>query len=271
MPLSYSQLSVYRRCPKQYEFMAIKKIPRRISSGESFGSSIHNTLKRWGDLEMLCQSKTPAKNQLKLFSEHEDVALKNKPLELTTLLTMFRECFIAEGYGNRMEMDAALLRGEALLKKFFAWWKRETRTVVSIESGFKLEIEAAEKQTKEPIILSGRFDRIERVDRGLSIIDYKTGEPQTQERVDNDLQLSIYALAAAKEYGEPIAELRLLFLSEDDITERTTIRSESQLRDAITSIRLLSEGIEHSDFKATPTREKCRGCPYREICMLRMI
>lgn len=271
MPLSYSQLSTYRRCPKQYEFMVIKKIPRRISSGESFGSSIHNTLKRWGELEMLCERKTPAKNQLKLFAEHEDAVVKNKLLEPTTLLTMFRECFISEGYDNRMEMDAALVRGEALLKKFFLWWKRETRTVVSIESGFKLEIVPEDEKSGAPIILSGRFDRIERVDRGLTIIDYKTGETQTQERVDSDLQLSIYALAAAKEYGEPVSDLTLLFLSADELIERTTTRSESQLQDAITSIRLLNEGIEHKDFKATPTREKCRGCPYREICPFRMV
>lgn len=261
MALSYSQLSVYRRCPKQYEFMAVKKIPRRISSGESFGSSIHNTLKRWGELEILLQEDAPIKKQLKLFAEHEDEIIKNQPLELTTLLSMFRECFIAQGYENRAAMDSALLRGESLLRRFFEWWKREKRNVVSIESGFKLEIGLT--------MLSGRFDRIERNKEGLVIIDYKTSEPRSQESVDNDLQLSIYALAASKE-GERVDRLSLLFLGEDEVIERKTNRSESQLKDAITAIRLLNEGIEKKDFRATPTREKCRSCPYREICSARV-
>ncbi len=266
MRLSYSQLSVYRRCPKQYDFMSIRKIPRKMSSGESFGSSIHNTLRRWGELEMLREMKVPAKSQLKLFSEQEDVVTHHPSLELATLLTMFRSCFIAEGYENRAAMDEALLRGETLLRSFFQWWKREKRTVVSVESGFKLEISRKHESSEAPIVLTGRFDRIERVASGLHVIDYKTGEQQTQERVDGDLQLSIYALAAAKEFGEPVVALSLLFLSEDGIVERTTQRTPSQLSDAITTIRLLNEGIERKDFQATPTKEKCRSCPYREIC-----
>ncbi len=270
MRLSYSQLSVYRRCPKQYDFMSIRKIPRRMSSGESFGSSIHNTLRKWGELEMLREMKIPVKNQLKLFSEQEDVATHHPPLELTTLLTMFRSCFIAEGYKNRATMDEALLRGETLLQSFFQWWKHEKRTVVSVESGFRLEIQRTDENADTPIVLTGRFDRIERIASGLHIIDYKTGEKQSQELVDSDLQLSIYALAAAKEFGEPVFALSLLFLSENGIVERTTQRTPSQLSDAMTTIRLLSEGIDRKDFQATPTKEKCRSCPYGAICPFKM-
>lgn len=270
MRLSYSQLSVYRRCPKQYEFTTVKKIPRRISSGESFGSSIHHTLRRWGELEMLREMNVPVKNQLKLFHEQEGTNTHNPPLELTTLLTMFRSCFIAQGYEHRAAMEEALLRGETLLRAFFQWWKNKKRMVVSVESGFKLEIPRKHEESGVPIVLTGRIDRIERIASGLHIIDYKTGERQTQERVDNDLQLSIYALAAAKEFGEPVSVLSLLFLNEDGIVERTTRRTPSQLNDAMTTIRLLSEGIDTKDFQATPTKEKCRGCPYREICPARV-
>lgn len=243
--------------------MSVKKIPRRISSGESFGSSIHNTLRRWGELEMLRQAKTPIKNQLKLFTEHEDEKTGERPLELTTLLTMFRECFISEGYGNRAAMDEALLRGEKVLQRFFEWWKQEERTVLTIESGFKLNIE---RENTEPLMLSGRFDRIERTTSGLHIIDYKTSEPRTQENIDTDLQLSIYALAATQEWHEPIDRLSLLFLGEEETTELSTMRSDSEIRDAVSTIRLLNDGIASKDFTATPTREKCRYCPYRERC-----
>lgn len=211
---------------------------------------------------MLCQEKTDVKNQLKLFTEQEDDVIKNRPLEVTTLLTMFRECFIAEGYENRAAQDSAVLRGEALLRHFFAWWQQEERTVLTIESGFKLDIGDAEK----PLVVSGRFDRIEQTEKGLRILDYKTSAPRTQESVDLDLQLSIYALAAAAMWQEPVERLSLLFLGEDGVTERSTVRNASQLRDAVTTIRLLHSGIEHKDFTALPAKEKCRVCPYRQIC-----
>ncbi len=220
---------------------------------------------------MLLQGGTPVKNQLKLFTEHEDPVMKSRPLELTTLLTMFRECFIAEGYASRADMDVALVRGEALLRHFFVWWQQEKRTICAIESGFKLQITSENNDASSlPILLSGRFDRVEKTKHGLSIIDYKTSARRTQNSVDADLQLSIYAIAAAEEWQEPIDHICLLFLSEHGVEEMRTTRSPSALKDARTTIRLLSHQINQKDFTATPTREKCHHCPYRDICPSRM-
>ncbi len=268
MPVSYSQLSSYRRCPKQYEYASIRKVPRAISAGESFGASIHNTLRRWGELE-LAQTKRPdGKRQLTLFTEHA-LPQQTQALELTTLLTFWRESFIAEGYGSRAERDAAILRGDGLLRQFFGWWQRKPRTVVTIESGFKLTV--PKESVHSAIVIAGRFDRIERTGSGLQIIDYKTGEPRTQQEIDRDLQLSIYALAAADQFKEPIDSLTLLFLGEDGLVERETKRNPSQLKDAITMIRHLNEGIRSGDFHATPSVSVCRHCPYREMCPARAV
>ncbi len=268
MAVSYSQLRSYRNCPKQYEFMAIKKIPHRITAGESFGSSVHNTLRRWGELEMAGSETAPIKRQLTLFTDEAHTP-QHQALELTTLHTLWRECFIAEGHPSRAEKDACIARGDTLLAEFFTWWKSTPRSVVAIESGFKLNI--PRKDNTEPFILSGRFDRIERTPEGLHVIDYKTGTPQSQADVDADLQLSIYAFAAAKEWKEPVAKLTLLFLGEDELIERTTLRSASQLKDTITSMQLLHAGINAHDFHPTPSIATCRHCPYREICTARAI
>ena len=265
MSLSFSKLQTYRRCPKQYEFAVIKKIPRRISAGESFGSSIHHTLKRWGELEMERQYVPEMKKQLVLFTEDEQGRARNAPIDLTVLLTLFRECFIAEGYECREDRDIPLKRGESILKDFFDWWKREQREIVTIESGFKLLL----SRHKKELILSGRFDRVERTKTGVRIIDYKTSAARTQEEVDADLQLSIYALAAAQQWDEPVTELVLLFLTEDGLIERRTTRTSAQLNEATMMIRSLEHGIESEDFHATPSREKCRHCPYREMCPFR--
>ncbi len=272
MALSYSQLSTYRRCPKQYEYAYVKKVARAISTGESFGSSIHNTLKRWGELEMAHQAPV-APNQLELFID--DRPVHRAPLELHTLLTMWRGCFIAEGYASRAEMDMYLLRGEQALRHFFEWWSREKREVVGIEKSFKWDLKndepAATGIVRMDTVLSGRLDRVERCTGGLRVIDFKSSKPRNQADVDVDLQLSIYAASAAQLWNEPVCELVLLFVGEDECVEACTTRNESQLKDAQTSIRHIVAGIEAKDFKATPSVEKCRSCPYREICPARAV
>ncbi len=260
MALSYSKLGTYRRCPKQYEYASVMKIPRAISAGESFGSSIHNTLKRWGELELSAQPQKPnAKKQLTLFLDepvHHDVA---EPLTQETLLSLWRRNFIAEGYENRAAMDEKFKAGEEALRHFFAWWSEKKRDVVCVEQSFKLHVTG-------DIILNGRFDRIERGPKGLAIIDFKTTVPRAQENVDSDLQLSVYALAAIEEWNEPIESLTLLCIGESGIVEQRTTRSKTQLDQAKTTIAQLAEGIAAKDFTPKPTMEKCRYCPYRDIC-----
>jgi RecB family exonuclease len=258
MGVSYSQLQLYRRCPKQYEFAVVRKVGRPISRGESFGGSIHGALKRWGELEMRLQAPEDAKKQLALFLD--EPVPQPETLDLRTLQTMLRECFIAEGYPSRTEMDEALIAGKKTMELFFAWWKTEPRTVLANERGFKLQIDS------EAITVSGRYDRVEKTTQGLRIIDFKTGEPRSQADCDEDLQLSIYALAAAEMWPEPVTELSLLFLNERGCTEIKTQRTAAQLEAAKSLIRGLCETMNAEDYTPTPTPTKCERCPYKDIC-----
>lgn len=259
MAISYSQLQTYRRCPKQYEYASVKKVSRPISEGESFGSSIHNALKKWGELEISKTTPADTKKQLLLFTEAAPPP--GAELTLATLLQCWRQCFIAEGYKNRAEMDAALLRGERALKNFYEWWSKKPRTVIAIEKSFKFTVPGHEHLT-----LTGRFDRMERSAGGITIIDFKSTAPRPPEELITDLQLSLYALAAKQIWPEPVEKLILLSITEDQVTEQATVRTENQLADAITSIRLIHERIDQKDFVATPGVQVCSHCPYRDIC-----
>ncbi len=264
MALSYSQLQTYRRCPKQYEFLMVKKVPRSISAGESFGSSIHNTLKRFGALEMAAVAPEKSVAQLHLFTEAEEHRKHPTMPDLHTLLSLWRTCFIAEGYASTADRDRALVRGEKVLRQFFTWWSACQRSVVGIEQMFRLQIPS--KDEEKETILSGRFDRVERTDKGLCIIDFKTSLPRPQEEIDEDLQLSIYALAAEKQWNEPVHELLLLFLQENVVVARSTTRHRKQLDDALGTIQGLEQGIEQKYFDARPERGTCMHCPYRSMC-----
>jgi len=257
VPLSYSQLSSYRACPRQYEYGYIKKLPRQISAGESFGSSVHNTLKKWGEREIYINPAKPlAPGQLKLFAAEEPVA--PEPLTEEKLLELWNSSFIVEGYETRVEADMARLRGEKLMRFFYDWWKQEGHVVFLVEKGFSLKLDGKK--------LTGRFDRIEQLDGGLKIIDFKTSEVRTQDQVDADLQLSVYALACEKSLGQPCIELSFIFLTEEGITEVTTERSPSHLKDAAKQILGLEGQISGGDFHPTPSREACRRCQYSNVC-----
>ncbi len=260
MPLSYSQLSTYQRCPKQYEFAYVRKIGRPISPAESYGSSLHNTLKYWGELEMTI-SKPNEINQLTLFLESTPTPLLT--LDLPSLLKLWNENFINNTYSSVDDANAAFAKGKAALTHFFDWWKAKKREVVGIEKSFSVEV----AHTDSPLSrLSGRLDRVERASEGLHIIDFKSSAPREQEHVDEDLQLSIYAKAAQTLWNEPIASLSLLFLRDDQTLEIQTERSKVHLANAMITIRDAIDGIERQDFTPKPTVEKCKRCPYRSIC-----
>ena len=266
MPLSYSQLQCYRRCPKQYEFAFVKKVPRAISMGESFGSSIHLALKKWGELEASLAPKNPA-GQIALFTEEPHGS--DRKLDLTTLKTLWRQSFVSQGYESRAAQDSALLQGDHALEHFFRWWLTEKREVAACEKGFTVDLPAS--ADKPAVSIAGRFDRVERTEKGLVVVDFKSGQPRDQQYVDTDLQLSIYAAAVQRIWNEPAAELKLLFLGEEELVERVTTRNPSQIADAMKIIRLLADDMEGKNYKPSPSVEKCRSCPYREICPARAV
>lgn len=266
MALSYSQLQCFRRCPKQYEFAFVKKVARPISTGESFGSSIHLTLKKWGELEQSLTQKQ-FDGQIALFvDEHHGPAPQT---DIHMLKTLWRQSFIAQGYESRAAQDAALLQGERALEHFFQWWQREERIVAGCEKSFSLSIPS--RTDGNTLSLGGRFDRVESMPDGLSIIDFKSGAPRSQQEADTDLQLSIYAAAAAQVWNMSVRDLRLLFLGEEELIEVVTTRNASQIDDALKTISMLAEEMQQTPYRATPNTQKCRACPYRDICPARLV
>jgi len=244
----------------------VKKIPWGISEGESFGSSVHNALKKWGELEAKGiglgvgvgkRKKDVREDQMGLFAgePHPD-----SPSELTEdkLIEFWHASFIVDTYPTRLEADFARKRGEEMMREYYRWWASSIHTVVAIEKSFSLEVAG--------LPFSGRLDRAEETPEGILIIDYKTSHPCTQEEADADLQLSLYAHAARDMFEKPCTALLLLFLSEEGIVERRTERSASQLKDAETQIRLIRERLEAKDFRPTPSLHACKRCPYRGIC-----
>jgi RecB family exonuclease len=158
------------------------------------------------------------------------------------------------------------------LHRFFER-ERDSRTeALLFEVGFTLQLDP--RDGSPPVRLNGVIDRVDRhPDGSIEIIDYKTGRPQTQGKVDTDEQLTTYALAIREgAVRDPATDLRLptpskltLYFTETD-TPLSTTRSPEQLdahRDALlaTAARMRS-----GDFAANPEMWRCGNCDYRRVC-----
>ena len=219
-----------------------------------------------------------------------DVPREAQSSQLTadSLRSLWHESFVHAGYESKVAADFDRIRGETLVVQFYEWWQKEERRVIGVEKGFKISMENASRRparhpeevrseaenrlegssrSPQHDVIAGRFDRVEELDDGtLRIIDFKTFKVRSQEEVDQDLQLSLYALAAKEELKKDVSELVMLFLVDESLMEVVTTRGAGELRTAAKTIELLSERLESRDYAPTPSREKCRGCPFRRIC-----
>ncbi|MBT4937242.1 PD-(D/E)XK nuclease family protein, partial [Candidatus Peregrinibacteria bacterium] len=283
--ISYSQLAMYQTCPKKYEFCYVLKIPQKISKAASFGSVIHNTLYRFYQ-KILEQENTPS-----LFDEHQpDISLKallslyhkswfsrgysskleeekrkkegedvlkrffkkhgknfGSPLYLEKSFALHLDAFIISGRIDRI--DRMENRNNIVIPaKAGIYLDSPIQCVENRCIGESHEVPQFSSQQQETQMDS----RLRGNDRKYCrIIDYKTGKLRSQESVDKDLQLSLYALAAEKCFGLKAESLSLYFLEHD--LEIITSRSEEDLRKTELLIISFAEGIKNGVFEASPS------------------
>ncbi len=235
----------------------MKKLPKALSPEQCFGISMHSALSKWGKMEMERNSRSVDRMQESLFNDTSEATTHR--LTPDHLRSLWHESFVNTGYDSKVAADFDRARGEMLITQFYEWWKKEERRVIGIEKSFGLHIDSKE--------IKGRFDRVEELQNGtLRIIDFKTFKVRSQEEVDQDLQLSLYALAAKEELKKEVSELVMLFLVDESLVEIVTTRGAGELQTAAKTIELLSERLLTKDYTPIPGLEKCRACPYRRIC-----
>jgi len=137
--------------------------------------------------------------------------------------------------------------------------------IVTLESRFQIEIGPKDA----PHIISGIIDRIDRTQDGFEIIDYKTTKKMpTQEKVDTDIQLSVYLKAFLSLYPKEIANLgnlkvSLYFLKHG--VKLSAPRTEEQLNETEKAFLETIGHIEAGDFEPHVS-PLCDWCGYQNIC-----
>lgn len=235
---SFSQLTTYARCPLQYKFAHVLRIPTFGTPAMSFGSTMHRTLQAY--LEPMRDGGAPGTQE--------------------ELLALYRQYWINEWYEDDAQRESYRQEGERSLRGYHAQVIAHPPTPIFLERGFTLKI--------DEITLRGRIDRIDQVDGGVEVIDYKTGTPKTQATLSSTdkMQLMLYQLAAQELFG--LVPQKLTFHYLQDHTQVSFLATEQELERLRETIRKQVAQIQARQFEPLPGF-LCQQCPYKDICPFR--
>ena len=236
--ISYSQLETFIRCPLQYRYQYIIKIPTPASEAVSFGISLHQSLKEFYKLILTAQK--PSKKDLK------DILAK---------------CWQKEGFSSKKHEKNMFSKAEKYLLGFYQKGFSIKDKPVSLEQPFIIKI-------SNNLKIKGRFDRVDKlINGGIEIIDYKTGKIKQQSEIDKNLQMTVYAIAAADPgiLNKEPKNIKLSFYFLEIQEKISTQRTKKQLDQARKDIISIVNEIGKSDFLPNPG-PYCDFCQYKLLC-----
>jgi len=251
---SYSQLAAFGKCPLQYKFNFILKVPIKGKSVFSFGKTMHGTL--YDFLKLANQADSV--QQEDLFSKK---SAKKNVIKFEELEKLYEKNWIDEWYESKKNKDEYYKKGKEILKDFYKKFCDNPPTILKVNGGLALEMPFNLKIGEHTIY--GVIDRIDDSKDGLTIIDYKTG--QSKDRLDADAkeQLLIYQIAAQEVLHLKPQKLSYCYL--DDGKMASFLGSDLDIENQKTKILGEIEKIKNSEFDATPGWQ-CQYCDFKDIC-----
>jgi DNA helicase-2/ATP-dependent DNA helicase PcrA len=228
--LSYSAMSAYRDCPRQYWYRYIERLPVVQSAEAMHGVILHDVLRRAGELRK-----------------------EGKPITGSRLKSIHDEVWRATPFPDMRRAPAFQRNGAAELEAYRLRGGFEGAPVY-LEQPFDVAVDGWK--------LRGVIDRIDRTGEGWRIIDYKSGRPIARRR--RDLQVALYALGAASALKLQPLELEVVYLASGQSVRVEKV--ESLVHEAEVEGTEVAEGIKAGHFEPKPERRRCRLCPYRLAC-----
>ncbi len=248
LALSASDIHTYRSCPLRYKFARVLRIPTEQTIHQRFGIVVHQVLERY---------------------HSEGGSSLQQMLDL--LDAGWRRAGFGEGEHERELRDKAV----AALTLYHRRLGEQDSQPVWFERQFSFRL--------GPHHLRGRVDRVDRLQRTegtgdrtasqpqdgneqplYELIDYKTGRPQTAEQLEDDVQLSLYALAAREDWQLQSSRQAYYYVLDD---LKVPVPQSGRTMDAVKDIVLeVGDGILAQEFVPTPSHVSCSMCDYRIVC-----
>ena len=97
---SFSQLAAFEKCPLQYKFAYILRVPVRGRAVFSFGKTVHNTLYQF--LKLINEQKENSQNNL-FANTTPDNKASTSGVELEDLIKIYKQKWIDEWYESQTQ------------------------------------------------------------------------------------------------------------------------------------------------------------------------
>lgn len=226
--LSYSRWKNYKSCPYLYYLLYIKNYKQPIIPQMSLGQSIHKAL---------------------------DLFHKNKYVQLYQLLEVYNDNWLHDGYKNPNEEIQFYEHGKRILEDFFNYFTKHPKNIVATELEF-------EKKYKN-IIFKGVIDRIDKLDNGYEIIDYKTHtQPWTLQESKEDKQLILYSFIAESLFKWKIEKVTYFFVQ--SLKEISFEPTKELIDKTLEDFSKVAKEILLGNFN--PNLDYCHSCLLQKQC-----
>jgi RecB family exonuclease len=229
--LSSFRLRVFRQCRRRYMYQYVERIPTRPSPYNTMGAHVHTALKTFFSLEATAE-RTPE-----------------------TLVDLLLESWQHNRAGFADLADEERWRQRALSQmRTFAQMHDLTARPFLLEEYFEAPVNSN-------LTLLGRIDRVDEDERGLHVIDYKTG--RRPEEVDAE-QLHIYTIILERSLGRQVARASYLYLDDGSVWSVEPSRADLDASLA-SALKAYEDMLAERDYPPV-IGKYCSFCDYQQIC-----
>ncbi|HYF05479.1 MAG TPA: ATP-dependent DNA helicase [Patescibacteria group bacterium] len=248
---SFSEISEFEKCPLQYKYRRLLKIPLPGSPYLSFGRSVHCTLelfaKRWRDASS---------------EEVQDLfggTTAGKLPDFGYLEKLYEENWIDDWYHSKKEKEEYKSKGKAMLKVVYDDFVQRKPQVRSVEQYFEFMLGEYK--------MVGKIDRVDMTENGLVILDYKTGKAKEKNGKGDLDQLMVYQIALEEE-KQKVAGMYYWYLDankrvyEEPGTEE--VKGKLKLR-IVTHIEKIIYAIKTDSFAKLHEKSPSHDCEFNDL------
>jgi DNA helicase II / ATP-dependent DNA helicase PcrA len=148
--MNVTALSSYLKCPLQFYYQNLVRIPAGKSEATEFGSAVHHALEKlFRKMQDGKQDKFPGKDEL--------VA------DFNWYMHRHRENFTKESFERRMEY------GDEVLRNYYDKYINSWNKVVAVERNIRGVV-------VNGVPLKGKLDKLEFTGKEINVVDYKSGD-----------------------------------------------------------------------------------------------
>lgn len=254
--LSYSQLNTYLMCPLKYRFAYIEQLEQDFTPVSlPFGGAIHEVLAAYYRSLKAAGVAPSLDDLIGIFEVDWRLRLQDEEVRFDKGM-------------NPKKMEEL---GITMLRCFHENYR--PGEIIAVEAPFKLRKLDPSNGKMLPLPLVGVIDLVERDQAGRIVAtDHKTAARRyTQDKVEQDLQLTIYSAALKRSKvvnGEPAVNVRfdvLLKTKSPQLCHYESVRTDNHRRRMFKTVMAVTDAINQRAFYPNPGWQ-CGSCQYKSAC-----